>query len=345
VANNETIRSLGENESLRRTVARLTPSDYAVVGSGDDSAVITAADQRFTVTTDTLVQDHDFRLDWSSAYDLGWKAVASNLADVAAMGAVATSLVVALVVDAETEISWLEAFADGLSAACKSLAPGCGIVGGDLAAGSQMVIAVTAHGDLQGRNAVLRSGAKPGDIIALAGTLGRAACGLTLLQSGFEDAASAYDEWVSIQLRPQPPLAAGVEAALAGATSMLDVSDGLARDAARVGKASEVTLQFASQQLSGFEAVLEMAAQSLVARGFQQNGETLTESQLVKNWVLNGGEDHGLLATFDASASIPRAFKPIGVVLPLRTNEAGLPEYVLLDQTALPERGWDSIAS
>ncbi|MEY4494683.1 MAG: hypothetical protein RL570_798, partial [Actinomycetota bacterium] len=96
VPNVETISSLGENESLKRTIARLNISDHALVGPGDDSAVIKAPDGRFVVTTDTLVEGHDFKLDWSTGYDLGWKAVASNIADVAAMGAVPTALVVAV---------------------------------------------------------------------------------------------------------------------------------------------------------------------------------------------------------------------------------------------------------
>lgn len=121
----ETLQSLGESESLRRTVSRLSPSEHAIVGSGDDAAVI-KSDESFLVSTDTLVQDHDFRLEWSSGFDLGFKAVATNLADIAAMGAVPTALVVALVVPKETRISWLEDFADGLQSACTTLAPGSG---------------------------------------------------------------------------------------------------------------------------------------------------------------------------------------------------------------------------
>lgn len=321
---NQTIASLGENEALKRTVSRLnTGGDHVLVGSGDDAAVIAAADGRFVVTTDTLVEGHDFRTDWSSAYDLGWKAVASNVADVAAMGAVPTALVVALVVPKDTLISWLEQFADGLREACLALAPGCAVVGGDLASGSQIVIAVTAHGDLQGRSAVLRSGARPGDVLAVAGTLGQAAAGLTLLQGGQAWAISAYEDWVSVQRRPNPPIAAGPEAAQAGATSMLDISDGLAKDAARIAKASGVTIQIDRLQLQGFEAVLEGAAQAIDADPL--------------HWVIGGGEDHSLLATFEPNAQIPRAFKPIGRVL--AAGEHG----VLLDQSPIAELGWDSV--
>lgn len=323
MSNAETISSLGENESLKRTIARLNISDHALVGPGDDSAVISAPDGRFVVTTDTLVEDHDFKLDWSSGYDLGWKAVASNIADVAAMGAVPTSLVVALTAPGSTQVSWLESFADGLRDACEQLAPGCGVVGGDLAASDKVMISVAAHGSLEGRAPVLRSGAQVGDIVAVAGTLGRAAAGLALLQSGNTDAISAYDNWVNTQRRPQPPIAAGVEAAIAGATAMLDLSDGLAKDAARISKASNVTIQFDPLMLQGFEAVLEEAARAIDANE--------------KDWVIGGGEDHSLLATFPSDAQIPRAFKAIGVVLPAGASP------VMLGAHALPEKGWDSV--
>ncbi|MEY4639127.1 MAG: hypothetical protein RLY13_125 [Actinomycetota bacterium] len=319
----ETIDSLGENESLKRTIARLNVSEHALVGPGDDSAVINAPDGRFVVTTDTLIEDHDFKLDWSSGYDLGWKAVASNLADVAAMGAVPTSLVVALTAPGTTTIAWLEAFADGLREACQQLAPGCGVVGGDLAASKQVMVSVAAHGNLEGRAPVLRSGAKVGNVVAVAGTLGRAAAGLDLLLSNNRDAIAAYDALVNIQLRPQPPIAAGVNAANAGATSMLDISDGLAKDAARIAKASNVTIQIDPLALQGFEAMVEEAARAIDAHP--------------AHWVIAGGEDHSLLATFDVDAIIPREFKPIGVVLPASASA------VMLGANALPEQGWDSV--
>lgn len=318
MTNIPTVAELGENESLKRTVSRLNSSDYAVVGSGDDSAVINSADGRFVVTTDTMIEGHDFRLDWSTGFDLGWKAVATNVSDVAAMGARPTSLVVAIAVPGSTPITFLEDFADGLKAACQQLAPGCGVVGGDLAAADQVFISVTAHGDLEGREPILRSGAKPGDVLAVAGTLGRAAAGLSLLFSGDADAISAYDALVDIQKRPEPPIAAGVGL---NATSMLDLSDGLARDAARIAKASGVKLVINSRDLQGFEAMLDDVAMRL---GVQ-----------ARDWVLGGGEDHSLLATFAPDVEIPRAFKPIGLV----AEGSG----VFLDSEPLAEAGWDSI--
>jgi thiamine-monophosphate kinase len=323
VSKAETIGSLGENESLKRTIARLSASDFALVGPGDDAAVISAPDARFVVTTDTLIENHDFKLNWSSGYDLGWKAVASNLADVAAMGAAPTALVVAVTAPPETLVSWLESFADGLREACEQLAPGCGVVGGDLAASNQVMVSVAAHGSLEGRDPVLRSGAKAGDVIAVAGSLGKAAAGLALLQSENTDAISAYDNLVNIQLRPNPPISSGVTAAIAGATAMLDVSDGLAKDASRIAKASNVSIQIDPLMLQGFEAVLEEAARAIGS----------SES----DWVLFGGEDHALLATFPPNAELPREFKPIGVVLQQSAT------LVTLGMNPLSEKGWDSV--
>jgi thiamine-monophosphate kinase len=318
-----TIAQLGENESLRRTIARLNPSTAALVGPGDDSAVVSAPDARFTVTTDTMVEGHDFKLEWSSGYDLGYKAIASNVADVAAMGAKPTALVVALICRPSTEIEWLESFADGLRDGCLALAPQAAVVGGDLTIADTTVIAVTAHGDLEGRAPVLRSGAQVGDIVAVAGTLGKASAGLALLQSGNADAISAYDELVNFQRRPQPPISVGVIAAVAGATSMLDLSDGLSRDAARIAKASNVSVSLNRRDLQGFEAMLEEAARAIGANAF--------------DWVLDGGEDHSLLATFAAGSSIPREFKPIGEIVTRANHD------VLLDLAPVAEGGWDSV--
>lgn len=316
----ETIGSLGEIESLRRCVARLRGGNHTLVGSGDDAALI-RSENSFLVSTDTLIEDHDFRLNWSSAFDLGFKSVATNFADIAAMGGEPTALVVALVVPKQTKVSWLENFADGLQEAINQLAPNAEVVGGDLAAGDKVVIAVTAHGTLNGLNPVKRSGARVGDLVTVCGTLGRAACGLAILESNRGDLIRSYDEWVSVQLRPTPPISQGVIANRAGATSMLDVSDGLARDSYRIALASGVAIDLDSNLLKGFEATLEQPAQAL---GVDPAG-----------WVLTGGEDHALLATFPSAESVPVGFKPIGIV----REGSG----VLLDGAQLAALGWDSI--
>lgn len=313
---------LGEIESLKRTVARLKKSDTALVGSGDDAALLPAKDS-FLVSTDTLVEDHDFKLDWSSGFDLGFKAVATNLADIAAMGGVPTSLVVAVVIPGHTKISWLENFADGLQAALNQLCPSCSIVGGDLAAGEKVVISVTVHGTLNSLAPVLRSGAKATDVVAVAGTLGKAACGLEILQSGKADLVRSYDDWVMAQLQPRPPIAEGFLANQAGATSMLDVSDGLLKDLHRIASASNVAIELNSQDLAGFEAMLDLPAQALGVNP--------------RHWVLTGGEDHALLATFPAGVKLPNSFKAIG-----RVAQSTTPS-VVLDGIPVSSAGWDSI--
>lgn len=326
----ETVFALGEVEALKRAVAIFKTVPSTLVGSGDDAAVVALNDHRMVVTTDTMVENHDFRTDFSTGFDLGFKAVASNLADLAAMGATPVALTVAMVVTKTTTQMWLEDFARGLQAGLDQLAPTAEIVGGDLASGEQIVIAVAAHGQLGDRQPVLRSGAKSGDIVAVAGTLGRAACGLDLLLHKDQSLAKAYDEWVSVQLRPNPPIQLGIEAG-ALATAMLDVSDSLALDVNRLAKASGVTIELSAGKLSGYAAVLELAAQSMTSRdGIERDP---------MDWVLFGGEDHSLLATFPESAALPRGFKAIGKVV---GESAGL---VLLDGQELSPKGWDSVSS
>jgi len=318
----KTLAELGEGESLRLTIGRLITGDNVLVGPGDDAAVVSSPDGRFVVTTDTMIEDHDFKLEWSSGFDLGFKAIATNVSDVAAMGAKPTALVVAIALPSSTPITWLEDFADGLNAAIQELALGASVVGGDLAMSEKVFISVTAHGDLEGREPVLRSGAAVGDVLAVSGTLGKAAAGLALLQSD-SDAKHAFDEFVNIQKRPMPPISSGISAAVAGATAMLDISDGLAKDASRIAKASGVSININRSALQGFEAVLEQAALRLGVSGM--------------DWVLFGGEDHSLLATFPEPAELPKGFKAIGTVVEQTEH------LVMLDSESIIIRGWDSI--
>ena len=281
-AERPTLGRLGEIEVLARIFPRLPESDAALLGPGDDAAVLAARDGRYVVTTDMLVHGPDFRWEFSSPEDLGWKAAATNLSDVAAMGARPTALVVALAAPAATPVDVLEGFCDGLRLACAELAPGCGVVGGDLSTSDVFTIAVTAFGDLEGRAPVRRSGARPGDVVAVAGQLGVAARGLRLLfELGRQEALRWDAPAVERQLRPMPPIALGPAAADAGATAMMDVSDGLALDARRLAQASVVDLKL----------------------------EGLGDDEL------RGGEDHSLLATFPPDAALPDGFRRIGSVV------------------------------
>lgn len=315
---------LGERAALARAVAHFKRGANTKVGSGDDAAVVGLASGEFVVTTDTMIEGHDFRHDLSSGYDLGYKAVATNVADIYAIGARPIALVVAMTVTDSTTITWLEDFARGLQAGIDDLAPESEVVGGDLGFGPVTMIAVTAHGDLELRQPILRSGARVGDQLAVCGTLGKAAAGLDLLLHEDKTLAASYPELVQVQLRPTPPLQA-VQDSFATATSMLDISDSLALDASRIASASKVKLVIDPGQLLGFEAVLEQAAQSFVARGGNASA---------MDWVLYGGEDHGFLATFPPGG-LPRGFKLIGEV----QEGSG----VFLGESELKPRGWDSV--
>ena len=155
------------------------PRRLTSVGIGDDAAVVGTPSGSVVAAVDLLLEGRHFRRDWSSAYDIGVKAAARSLADIAAMGAVNTALLVALAVPGNLPARWPLDLADRLAA--EATRAGAGIVGGDTARADSVLLSVTALGDLAGRRPLLRSGARPGDVIAVAGTLGCSAAGLALL--------------------------------------------------------------------------------------------------------------------------------------------------------------------
>src|SRR3954463_1189260 len=273
----DSVRDVGEFGAIARILAHAGTARVTQVGPGDDAAVLWAPDGRVVATTDVLVEGRHFRRDWSSAEDIGHKAAAANLADVSAMGGVATALVVGLACPADTPTSWLEGVATGLAEECAPL--GAAVVGGDTVSSapdsSAVVLSVTALGDLGGRAPVLRSGARPGDVVALAGRLGWSACGLAVLRRGFSSPVAA----VSAHRRPSPPYAAGPAAAEAGASSMCDVSDGLLADVGHLAADSRVTVDLDGAALA--KACLEPVGP------LQQVGSALGVDPMA--WVLTGG--------------------------------------------------------
>ncbi|PPF84185.1 thiamine-phosphate kinase [Subtercola sp. Z020] len=366
----DTLAAVGEVAALARIFPRLPQADAAIVGPGDDCAVVAAPDGRFVVTTDTMIHGPDFRLAWSTPHDLGWKAAVTNLSDVAAMGATPTALVVAIAAPLNTPVSTLEGIADGLRDACAALSPGTGVVGGDLSVSNTLMIAVTAFGDLGGRAPVLRSGARPGDRVAVAGSLGRAGAGIALLfaegqRDGDDegeqgtpaeqrtpaeqstpaeqrtpgvpaaskrtpDAALArllraeHPGIVEAQLAPVSPLGAGPAAADGGATAMLDVSDGLVLDAGRLARASGCALDL-------FHDAIEAEAEALRRLDPTIGAEAA-------DFVLCGGEDHSLLATFPPDRAVPEGFRVIGEV---RAWSAGHPWVTVGGEVYVRPGGWD----
>lgn len=314
----ETLGSLGEEASLARIIPLLPESSRTILGPGDDAAVVFVPDGRVPITTDLMVEGPDFLRGMSTGFDIGWKACATNLIDVAAMGATPTALVVGLAAPPETDIAFAEDIARGFAAAATELAPGCGVVGGDLSRGPVVMVAVTAFGEFDGIEPVTRSGARVGNRVAIAGDLGRAAAGLAVLLNTAVAANGSVDEsavaraWtehhaeVEAQLRPRPPIAAGRVAAAAGATAMMDVSDGLVLDARRIAAASGVAIDLDLEAVGGSVA-------------------------------LTGGEDHALLACFPVNGPIPSEFRVIGRVAP--------GSGILVDGVPFESRGgWDPFA-
>lgn len=333
------VSALSEGELLARIFPRLamegTHGAATLLGPGDDAAVIAAPDGRTVISIDTQVQDQDFRLQWPSGYettgfDVGWKAAAQNLSDINAMGASATSLVVSLTLPPDTPVGWVEDLADGLTSGIRDLgAANCSVAGGDLGRGREISVTVAVLGTLDGGPAVLRSGAKPGDTVALAGTAGQAAAGLALLESTIplETLSAELRGLAELQSRPRPPLAAGPAARAAGATAMLDISDGMLRDGLRLAAASGVAVDLHPGALERLKDVLRPAAEHLHADA--------------GDWVLGGGEDHGLLATFPSGTLLPAGFTAIGSIQALGINER--PVVTIAGRSA-DTGGWDHFA-
>jgi thiamine-monophosphate kinase len=281
----DTLPPGGEFGLIARFAARVgaPPSPE---GPGDDAAVVTISGGRFVATTDLLAENVHFRLDWSSGYDVGRRAAAANLADVAAMGAVPTALLVSVSVPPTLGEAFLDALADGLRDECALV--GARIVGGDtIRSEDRLTLSVTALGDLEGREPVLRSGAQPGDVLVLAGRVGWAAAGLAWLTgrpAGRAEPASTDPvlPFVEAHRRPVVPYAAGPRLARGGARAMCDVSDGLVADAGHLATASGVAIYLDSARLR--DPALDAIR---VALGVSAD---------TPNWELTGGDDHALLA-------------------------------------------------
>ncbi|RFU39800.1 thiamine-phosphate kinase [Actinomadura logoneensis] len=334
----ESIGDLGEFGLIRRVTGRPMAADV-LLGPGDDAAVVAAPDGRVVATTDVLVEGRHFRLDWSSPYDIGRKAAAQNLADVVAMGARPTALLVGFGAPAETPAAWAQRLTDGIVE--ESALVGASVAGGDTVGSPTITIAVTALGDLGGAPPLTRSGARPGDVVAVRGRLGWAASGLHLLQHGLDGPA----ELVAAHRRPQPPYSAGQEARSLGATAMLDVSDGLLQDLGHIAERSGVAIDVTAAAVPLPPPLAASAAgRAAASRGepptMHQEGKTSPETAADDartpdrlHLALTGGEDHAFAATFPAGTGLPPAWTVVGRV----AEGSG----VTVDGSVPAVRGWD----
>ena len=260
------------------------------VGVGDDAAVLRPSPgRRLVATTDVLVDGVHFRAGLSEPEDWGWKAVAVNVSDVAAMGAEPRWLLVALTVPHGTGVERLDRVYAGMAEACTAF--GVALAGGDTSTGPALSLAVTALGEAD--RVVTRAGARPADRLVVSGPLGAAAAGLALLQRGDPAAAELLDRFphlAAAHRRPWPDLAAGPRLAAAGATAMIDVSDGLAGDALHLAEASGTGLEV-------HDAALPLAA------GVAEAARLLGRDPAAL--ALGGGEDFVLATALPRDADAP----------------------------------------
>ncbi len=298
----DTVGDLGEFGLIAAVAARLTSGPTVEIGPGDDAAVVRVADGRAVLTTDLLVEGRHFRWEWSSAYDVGRKAAAQNLADIAAMGASPLALLVGLGAPAGWPLADALAVTDGLRD--ESAEVGAWVVGGDVVGADAVIVAVSALGTLHERAPVTRGGARPGDVVAVCGRLGWAAAGLALLTAGI----AGPDALVAAHRRPQPPYAEGPAAARCGASAMCDVSDGLVQDLRHVAVASSVAIEIDVSAVP-VDGPIRAAAGALGVDPLA--------------WVLAGGEDHALAACFPVDRVPPTPWRPVGRVVAGRGVRAG----------------------
>ncbi len=286
------VADVGEFGLIGEFVQRFEQGPAVFVGPGDDGAVLRAPKGHVVVSTDLLVENRHFRRDWAGAHDIGRRAAAQNLSDINAMGGRATGLTVGLALPPDLPAQWVLELADGIAE--EAALVGASVIGGDLTRGTEIVIAVTVLGQCEVAP-VLRSGARPGDVVAIAGRQGWAAAGLAVLGRGFRSPRAV----VTAHQRPEPPYDAGPAAAKAGATAMIDVSDGLVADAGHIAAGSGVLIDL---DTSAFPL-----DEPLVAVGAALGADPMS-------FILGGGEDHPLVATFPAGTALPEGFRPIGTV-------------------------------
>jgi len=264
-----------------------------LLGPGDDAAVVATSDGRVVVSTDMLIEQRHFRRDWSAAEDVGHKAAARAFSDICAMGAIPTSLVVGFGAPPALELAWVDGLMSGLRQECANVE--AAIVGGDITSADVVTIALTALGDLEGRAPVTVSGARPGDVVAVCGRLGWAAAGFHVLSRGFRSPVQV----VAAHRRPEPPYFEGPHAAELGATAMTDISDGLVGDVGTIARGSGVRVDLRGDAIE-------------VPAKLREVGAALNVDPTV--WVMTGGDDYALVATFPRTVELPESWRVIGSV-------------------------------
>jgi len=276
---------LSERDVINALQKIFATSDSRVrVGIGDDAAVVTTQSQSI-ITSDMAVEDVHFKLEWSSAFDVGRKITAANVADILSMGAQCDYLTASVALTGDETMQWIENLARGMKH--EADAAGALIVGGDIARGPKIVISMTAVGSSQ--SPILRSGAQAGDGLYLSSLTGWSAAGLELLTREVSINSAIAERALSEFSAPTLDYSSD----FSEATAMADVSDSVLIQAEQIAEASGVQLvldQVLIAQASEFKD-LSTLADELKVDVFQ--------------WILGGGEDHVLLATGQSLPGIP----------------------------------------
>lgn len=297
----QSLADVGEFALIDLMTTGLATNQQVELGVGDDAAVVTIVGPA-VVCVDTLVEGVHFRRDWSTAIDVGRKSVAVNASDIEAMGARPVAMVLSFSAPGDLSVTWVRYFVQGVREEAERA--GVALVGGDTTRSRDITVSVTMFGDVGDGRPVLRSGARPGDLVALCGRVGWAAAGLATLGRGFRTPKAV----VEAHQVPRPPYGEGRRAAAAGATSMIDVSDGLLADLGHVATASQVAIDVHRAALGMPEPVLAVAR------------ATGTDPYV---YLLAGGEDHALAATFPPG-QVPEGWTVIGTVREAQDGQAGV---------------------
>lgn len=315
---------MGERALLTRfaRAARAAPS--ALVGPGDDAAVI--APGATVLSVDTAVQGRHFRVEWSSPAQIGSRAVTAAAADIAAMGARPTGVLVSLAAPVSAPVALVEGINTGVVERAAAL--GAAVLGGDLVEAGEIAVSITAVGVLDDEPPILLSGARPGDVLAVSGPLGASAAGYALISGDSEITGDAADEVLAAFRSPAPDLTQGPVAARHGASALTDVSDGLVEELRLMSAASGVVVDVDSAAVPITEATRR------VARALGAD---------VVSWALTGGEDHELLGAFADRGSVPPGWTVIGGVSGPVGDVDKAADAVRIDGEPATVHGWHSL--
>ncbi len=283
-----TLSDVGEFGLIDALLPTLGTAEHVLLGAGDDAAVLRVRGH-VVVSTDVAVEQRHFRRDWATALEIGHKVSAAALSDINAMGGVPHSVTVALAAPADLPAQWALDLMTGIVEECRTA--GAVVVGGDLTRAEEVMVAVTVMGGCEVAP-VARSGASIGDVVALRGRQGWAAAGLAVLARGFRSPRVLVEAYK----RPEPPYGDGLAGARAGATAMIDVSDGLLADVGHIARASGLAIDV---DPTAFDLADPMHAV----------GAALGVDPM--SFVLGGGDDHPLVATFPEGA-VPEGWTLIG---------------------------------